>query len=70
MRDMVELDINGLEEALSKLPNKKIYHGNNFTPEEDALILKYYKIKKTKDIAKVMKTSGDRVKARYLELTK
>ena len=68
MRDVVEIDITGIEAALAALPGKHDGKKRVFTEAEDKMILKYWPVKKHRDVARIMGACENTIRARYEEL--
>jgi hypothetical protein len=59
-----------MEALLEKLPDAKSgILGRTFTPEEDAILLKYWPVKCKRDIAKLLHCHENTARRRYKELT-
>ena len=69
MREVVEIDVSGLEAALAALPGKHDGKKRQFTEAEDKMLLKYWPTKKHRDVARIMGTCENTLRARYEELT-
>lgn len=69
MREVVELDVSDLEAALASLPGKHDGKKRQFTDAEDKMLLKYWPTKKHRDVARIMKTCENTLRARYEDLT-
>lgn len=68
MRNVVEIDITGIEAALAALPGKHDERKRRFTEAEDKMILKYWPTKKHRDVARIMGACENTIRARYEEL--